>query len=74
MTTVASQRSKTPARKRATEASAAPTPVARAAEVPGRQRLIDAAEIEFTQKGFDGASVLSIANRAGVCTRPITGT
>jgi AcrR family transcriptional regulator len=34
--------------------------------VPGRQRLIEAAEIEFTQKGFDGASVLSIANRAGV--------
>lgn len=66
MTTVESRRSKTPARKRATESSAAPTPVARATEVPGRQRLIDAAEIEFTQKGFDGASVLSIANRAGV--------
>ncbi|MBN3815551.1 TetR/AcrR family transcriptional regulator [Paraburkholderia sp. Se-20369] len=66
MTPVESRRSKTPARKRTSEASAIPTPVSRIAEVPGRQRLIDAAEIEFTQKGFDGASVLSIANRAGV--------
>jgi AcrR family transcriptional regulator len=35
-------------------------------EVSGRQRLIEAAEIEFSQKGFDGASVLAIARRAGV--------
>lgn len=33
---------------------------------PGRQRLIDAAEIEFSTKGFSGASVLAIAQRAGV--------
>lgn len=32
----------------------------------GRQRLIDAAEIEFSTKGFVGASVLAIAQRAGV--------
>lgn len=32
----------------------------------GRKRLIDAAEIEFSTKGFVGASVLAIAQRAGV--------
>lgn len=32
----------------------------------GRTRLIDAAEIEFSSKGFAGASVLAIAQRAGV--------
>lgn len=66
MPPVDSRRTKTPAPKRATETSAATTPASPAVEVSGRQRLIEAAESEFTQKGFDGASVLSIANRAGV--------
>jgi AcrR family transcriptional regulator len=35
-------------------------------ERSGRLRLIEAAEVEFCQKGFEGASVLAIARRAGV--------
>ncbi len=60
------RRPKPPARKRAGEASATTAGAARSTEVSGRQRLIEAAEMEFGQKGYDGASVLSIANRAGV--------
>lgn len=41
-------------------------PPAAAPEANGKQRLIQAAEIEFSQKGYEGASVLSIAQRAGV--------
>ncbi|EHP42453.1 regulatory protein TetR [Cupriavidus basilensis OR16] len=66
MTPVETRRPKTPARKPAAEPPAATASASRAAEASGRQRLIEAAEIEFTQKGYDGASVLSIANRAGV--------
>lgn len=36
------------------------------AESDGKSRLIDAAKIEFSQKGFAGASVLTISERAGV--------
>jgi len=35
-------------------------------EPAGKRRLLDAATIEFAERGFDGASVLSIAKRAGV--------
>ncbi|HTD05112.1 TetR/AcrR family transcriptional regulator [Undibacterium sp.] len=42
----------------------APPPVI--PDLSGKLRLIQAAEIEFSQKGFEGASVLSIAQRAGV--------
>jgi len=66
MSTLETRRPKAPARKRAGEAPAATTVASRSAEVSGRQRLIEAAELEFAQKGYDGASVLSIANRAGV--------
>jgi len=36
------------------------------AEPAGKRRLLDAAAIEFAERGFDGASVLAIAKRAGV--------
>ena len=51
-----------PAPKRADEPDAA----APAADASGRRRLMDAAVIEFSERGFDGASVLSVARRAGV--------
>jgi AcrR family transcriptional regulator len=35
-------------------------------ESAGKRRLLDAATIEFAERGFDGASVLAIARRAGV--------
>lgn len=66
MTTIDTRRPEIPARKRATKTSAGTTTPPQLVELSGRQRLIDAAEIEFSQKGFDGASVLSIASRAGV--------
>ncbi len=35
------------------------------------EKIICAAEIEFSQKGYDGASVQAIANRAGVSKRQV---
>ena len=37
-----------------------------AADTSGRQRLMDAAIVEFSEKGFEGTSVLAIARRADV--------
>jgi AcrR family transcriptional regulator len=37
-----------------------------AIDSPGKRRLIEAAALEFAERGFDGASVLTIAERAGV--------
>lgn len=54
---------KSPARSLASPGAArAPT----ATEPGGKRRLLDAAAIEFCERGFDGASVLDIAKRAGV--------
>ncbi|WP_390349176.1 TetR/AcrR family transcriptional regulator [Variovorax boronicumulans] len=50
-----------PAPKRSASSSAKP-----ASCTSRHQRLMDAAVIEFSERGFDGASVLSIAKRAGV--------
>ncbi|BEP68657.1 MULTISPECIES: TetR/AcrR family transcriptional regulator [unclassified Variovorax] len=53
----APKRTPVPARTEATEP---------AADTSGRQRLMDAAIVEFSEKGFEGTSVLAIARRADV--------
>lgn len=43
-----------------------PQPAVEAVVPTGKRRLLDAAAIEFSERGYEGASVLSIARRAGV--------
>lgn len=51
---------------KSTRAATATAPREAPADASGRQRLMDAAVIEFSEKGFEGTSVLAIAGRAGV--------
>ena len=41
------------------------------ARVQQMENIISAAEIEFSQKGFDGVSIQAIADRAGLTKRQV---
>lgn len=58
------RKTNSPARRAAAPPGAANAPTA--SKPGGKLRLLEAAAIEFCERGFDGASVLDIADRAGV--------